>query len=131
MSFSWQNIYTIFILKVIGCNCCLNFILIPFKILKIFRLIFGRSAKKKNPRSKWSVVPKNLGITALECWLGENVSHPTLLNPLQNSFMLFKFLPCTPNKHHVCSMVRTKILIKLPEEYSTLLSGTASATSLL
>jgi hypothetical protein len=84
---------------------------------------------QKNPSSKWSEVQKSLGITALECWLRENVSHPTLLEPSSNSFLLFKFLPCMLNKHHVCSMAHTKIVTKQPEEYSTLLSGTASATS--
>jgi hypothetical protein len=42
-----------------GCNCWQNFSLIPFKILKIFRLIFGWLAKE-NPGSKWSVVYESL-----------------------------------------------------------------------
>jgi hypothetical protein len=60
--------YKIFILlqfqKSWGCNCWLNFTLNPFKILKLFRLIFGWTAKE-NPRSKWSVVQKNLGSPGL------------------------------------------------------------------
>jgi hypothetical protein len=48
-----------------GYKCWVNFILIPLKILKIFRLIFGWSAKE-NQLSQRSVVRGILGIPTLD-----------------------------------------------------------------
>jgi hypothetical protein len=57
--FGWKNLYIIF--KVMCVWNCSHFTLTSIKILKIFRLILGRSAKE-NPRNKWSTVQKHLGI---------------------------------------------------------------------
>jgi hypothetical protein len=56
-----------------GCNCWLIFALIPFEIIKIFRLIFGWYASE-NGRSKRYVAQRSLGTPDLDySWENNNL----------------------------------------------------------